>query len=126
MLTHPEEDSVSSTLIYSRVGHSAGRDLAHPLSPGVPTLLHVVACYACIVCRMDWGVDYKDHCLNAFTARPRRFPRCLPLWPVQGGFPGALFMYYHVALLDVTEVWVLLALFAGRANRFWGSANFVS
>ena len=51
MLTHPEEDSVSSTLIYSRVGHSAGRDLAHPLSPGAPMLLHVfVACYACIVC----------------------------------------------------------------------------
>ena len=51
MLTHPEEDSVSSTLIYSRVGHSAGRDLAHPLSPGAPMLPHVfVACYACIVC----------------------------------------------------------------------------
>ena len=49
----------------------------------------------------------------------------MPLWPVQGGFPGALFMYYHIALLDMTEVWVLLALFAGRADRFGGSANFV-
>ena len=49
-------------------------------------------------------------------ARPRRFPRCLPLWPVQGGFPGALFMYYHVALLDVTEfygkkLWHVCGLF---------------
>ena len=88
MLTHPEEDSVSSTLIYSRVGHSAGKDLAHPLSPGVPTLLHVVACYACIVCRMDWGVDYKDHCLNA-------------LRPVRGGFLGAcLYGPYRAVSLE--------------------------
>ena len=35
-------------------------------------------------------------------------------------------MYYHVALLDMTEVWVLLALLAGRADRFGGSANSVS
>ena len=47
----------------------------------------------------------------------------MPLWPVQGGFPGALFMYYYVALLNMMEAWVSLALLAGR---FGGSANFVS
>ena len=43
--------------------------------------------------------------------------------PIQGSFPGALFMYYHMVLLDMTKVWVSLALLAGR---FGGSVNSVS
>ena len=35
-------------------------------------------------------------------------------------------MFYHVALLDMIGVEVLLALFAGRADRFGGSVNSVS